>query len=522
MRASIVAIVVPLLLLCGAQAAADTRKFAVVFGNNRGHDPEEALRYAHRDAAKFHQVLTELGGFSPDDTTLLLGADAPEVTAALDAVGKRIVGPGDKTGDRSMLLIYFSGHAEGDVLELGNTSLSFAWLRRYLAESPADVRLAFLDSCLSGKLISGKGGRRGRSFDMQVTDEITSTGYAIVTSSAHNELSQESAELRGAFFTHYLVSALRGDGDESGDGKVTLQEAYQYAYSRTLARTSATIGGGQHPMYQFNLEGRGELVLTTTGRGGSHISIDLPEDGRLVLLDAGGEAMVAEALITAGETSHLAVQPGEFVLYLITPEGSVRTARADVRPGEETHLGADDFESTTLEVGIPKGGLFSTPNEPWTHRLGGSAMWRLWPLDGATASYGAQVFYRMGTPRLWQPTARLTWSTRDDVGLSTGYNDVGISAGMGRIKPFRWILLRVEILAGYEHIFQSDREGSARHTSGFDYLGLMGLEIPLESAFFSLDAGAGGRVFQVIGEGWVHRLDFQASIGFGFRWEVWP
>jgi hypothetical protein len=35
-----------------------------------------------------------------------------------------------------------------------------------------------------------------------------------------------------------------------------------------------------------------------------------------------------------------------------------------------------------------------------------------------------------------------------------------------------------------------------------------------------LEAGAGGRVFQVIGKGWVHRFDFQAVLGLGWKWEV--
>lgn len=515
------AIAILLVLLFAGQALGEAKKIAVVFANNRGNDPRSALRYAHRDAIKLHRVLTDLGGFDPEDSPLLLGASAREVKAALEEAGRDVERVKEESGRKTLLVVYFSGHAEGDALELGDTTLSFEWLRDYLAQSAADVRLAFIDSCLSGKLISKKGGARGPSFDMKVTDEITSTGYAILTSSAGDELSQESSEIRGAYFTHYLVSALRGGGDESGDGRVTLQEAYQYAYARTLARTSATIGGGQHPMYHFNLEGRGELVLTETGRGGG-IAVELPEDGRLILLDGSGEEMLAEASAHSGEATHLRVAPGEYLLYLVAPGGGVRAARAQVEAGSEVALTADDFESVSLEEGIAKGGLFSVPNEPWVHRVGGGGMWRLWPLEGATASWGAQIYYRASAPNRWQPAARLTWTTRDDVGVSTGYNDVGGSLGIGRIRPFRWILLRAEIWAGYEHIFQSERDGRARHTSGFDYLGVLGLEIPLETVFFALDAGAGGRIFQVVGEGWVHRLDFQASLGFGFRWERWP
>jgi hypothetical protein len=509
-----------LLLDATAVAAGTTHKLAVLFANNRGHDPDQALRYAERDAEKLHEVLTELGGFPEEDARLLLGADAPAVMAALDRAKRRIEQLAKGAGDKTLLLVYFSGHAEGDVLELGDTSLRFDELRDFLARSKADVRLAFLDSCQSGRLISAKGGRRGAAFRIDVTDEITSTGYAIITSSAHDELSQESAELRGAFFTHYLVSALRGAGDESGDGKVTLSEAYQYAYTRTLARTSATVGGSQHPMYHFRLEGRGDIVLTSTARSRAHIAVELPEPGRLMLLDGAGETILAEASATPGAATFLSVPPGEYLVYLIAPGGAVRSAQAVVGPNARTDLGPDDFETTTLTRSVAKGGLFLVSDEPWRHGIGAAGLWRLWPLAGGTASYGASLHYRGISPTRWQPTARISWATRDDVGLSTGYNDVGACAGIGRVLPARWILLRAELLAGYEHIFQDDRAGADRHTSGFDYLGMLGMEIPFETAFVSLDVGAGGRIFQIMGEGWVHRFDFQAALGFGVRWEA--
>ena len=40
---------------------AGSERFAIVIGNNLGHDPERPLRYAERDATKVHAVLTELG-----------------------------------------------------------------------------------------------------------------------------------------------------------------------------------------------------------------------------------------------------------------------------------------------------------------------------------------------------------------------------------------------------------------------------------------------------------------------------
>ena len=45
------------------------------------------------------------------------------------------------------------------------------------------------------------------------------------------EAAQESDRICASYFTHYLVSGFRGAADLSGDGKVTLNEAYQFAFN---------------------------------------------------------------------------------------------------------------------------------------------------------------------------------------------------------------------------------------------------------------------------------------------------
>ncbi len=525
-------LVLLLLLLPAPQALGETHKFALVLGNNEGHDDTKRLRFAERDARKMFDVLTELGGFSASDVELLLGTDAARAMAAIDSLEGRIAARAKEPDDKTMLLFYYSGHAEGDVLELGEGSLKLERILNFLRSSSADVRLAFLDSCHSGKLISMKGGRRGPEFDIRVTDEITSKGYAIITSSADNELSQESAEIRGAFFTHYLVSALRGAGDKSGDGKVTLGEAYQHAYSRTLARTSVTIGGSQHPMYEFQLEGRGDIVLTNTSRGGSTLTVSSQHTGRLVVLDERENELVAEVEIEAGRPELLALYPGRYVAYLLSPGNGVRVSSAEIGDGARVSLDADNFVSVELASAVAKGGLFEGPRAAWSHRVGAGGLWRLWALEDATSSFGASAYYRLGSPEGWQPTLRLTWTARPDVGTTTGYNDFGALVGLGYVWNLGRIALRGELLAGYEHILMDDFDGQSRHSSGFGYLGIVGIEYLWGSFFIALDAGVGGRVFNVAKirktesdtnlteKETVHRLDIQSILSLGWRWST--
>jgi hypothetical protein len=115
-----------------------------------------------------------------------------------------------------------------------------------------------------GRVIIGgfKGGHPGPAFTIRLSDEVSSTGEALLTSSAADELALESREIGGSFFTHHLVSGLRGAADTSGDGKITLAEAYQYAFERTVSATASMTIGTQHPGYDYRLPGRGDLVLS--------------------------------------------------------------------------------------------------------------------------------------------------------------------------------------------------------------------------------------------------------------------
>lgn len=497
-------------------ASPKTHKVAVVVGNNQGHDANRTLRFAERDAQKMFDVLTELGGFDRDKSRLLLGQTAETVWEAVNSLETYIESLSGET-TKTLLVFYYSGHADGDVLELGHTILQMKKLLTHLQSSGADVRVAFLDSCRSGKLITMKGGRRGPGFTIRLADEIASKGYAIVTSSAETELSQESKEIRGAFFTHYLVSALRGAGDESQDGKVTLSEAYAYAYRKTLARTSVTIGGSQHPMYEFQLEGRGDVVLTRTGDAQSRLTVKLPERGRLIIMDSHRETIVTETEIAADTASQLAIRAGEFQVYLITPDGGVRASEIALRSDESATLDSAHFQSVELELAIEKGGLFADTRAV-IHTVSAGGMWRMFALEGAASSVGAALAYRVELANHLQPTLRLSWSTRNDVGKSQGYNDVGALLGIGYVFGLRRLEIRVELLGGYEHLFQKPKDGTKRHTSGFDYLGIIGLAFPKDHLVLCLDGAVGGRTFQVVDKGWVHRLDLQIIFSLGWQW----
>lgn len=255
--------IVAALLLCAPSWAADgqLRRFAVIAGNDEGGDDTRPLLYAQKDAEKIHDILTRLGGVRREDTALVLGGSSDAFLHALSDIERRAQ-EAKRAGQRTAIFVYYSGHAKDGALRLGDSRLPFAALKSRLSQAPADVRVGIFDACQSGAMTRRKGARRAPEFEIQTNAAQDASGLVILTSSSADEDSQESDSIGGSYFSHHLASGLLGDADRSRDGKVSLSEAYAYAYERTVADTSSSVAGAQHPTYSYDFQGNGDLVLT--------------------------------------------------------------------------------------------------------------------------------------------------------------------------------------------------------------------------------------------------------------------
>ena len=290
-------------------AFSETRRLAVIVGNNNGGPTEKPLHYAEEDAAKVADVLAQLGDVHADELFLLKGRGKDELKEALSRAAVLVTAFRQNPDDRTVLVFYYSGHSDGDALELGADRVPYSELRQWLRDTRADVRVLVLDGCKSGSLVS-KGGTPGPAFEIKLSDQLDATGEAILTSSAADELSLESREIRGSFFTHHFVSGLRGAADASGDGRVTLAEAYQYAFSHTLAATSAT-GVRQHPGYDYRLAGKGELVLTEVAQPSASLELPAGFERALIVLVRRDQVL---AELTSDAARRVALAPGEYAV----------------------------------------------------------------------------------------------------------------------------------------------------------------------------------------------------------------
>ena len=252
----------PVLVLCALLGAAPSpgpgptalpiRRFALVAGVNDGGPDRVALRYARSDAEHVARVLERLGGVAAADEILLLDPDDAALRAAFRAMEARVQAV--RATHRAELVLYYSGHSDEQGLLLRGAHVPYLEVRRWLESVGAQVRIAIVDSCSSGALTRQKGGQRAPPFLVDTSSAVK--GHAILTSSAADEASQESDRIAASFFTYFLITGLRGAADTNLDGKVTVNEAYQFAFAETLARTERTRSGAQHPGYDIQGFGR--------------------------------------------------------------------------------------------------------------------------------------------------------------------------------------------------------------------------------------------------------------------------
>src|SRR3989338_2725796 len=219
-----------LTLLFESPLDAATFRMALIVGNNEGTSGRLSLRYAEQDARNLHRALVQLGGFPESQTRLLLGKNAGTVEAAMDSLKTQAIHLARNPGDRILFLFYFSGHSEGGFLETGLNAIEFHGVRDALRRLPASTRILILDSCHSGGMIRAKGGIPAPPFALAPEEGGgLPQGEVLIASSTEIEESLESSELQGSFFTHHLVSGLRGGADFNHDGRGSLPEAFSYA-----------------------------------------------------------------------------------------------------------------------------------------------------------------------------------------------------------------------------------------------------------------------------------------------------
>ncbi len=350
------------LLLAGVAGAAPL-KLAVVYGHNGGTAVHAPLRFAEADAARVAAALVELGSVKAEDLKLVQGRRRADFEAALQWAAGRVAAAHRTPGAQAILTVYVSSHGDdGRGLELGAETVSWVELKAALAATKADVRVAIVDACSASGLLEVSG-RASPTFEIQAEDRLTVSGEAWITSSAANEPSLEAGAYKGSVFTHHLLAALRGAADRSGDGLVSMEEAYRYAYARTVEGSS-----GQHPGYGFKLAGYGELVLASPRTASATVTIPRGIEA-LTVADADSQDRFLE--LRAPEGRILALPAGRWQLE-VWRAGKARVGRLTLAAGDKVAID----ESTLNDPGAATAQLV---------RLGAQTGWCLGKVEGDPA-----------------------------------------------------------------------------------------------------------------------------------------
>ena len=313
------------------------RRYALYIGSNYGGSERATLSYAVTDARAVSEVMQQLGGVLPRDGVVLTDPSPALVDDTVNEIRRQIAsGEGAK---RSEFFFYYSGHSDDRGLLLGDRVYKYEDLKDTLDSVGADVNIAVLDSCSSGSFTRMKGGVRRTPFLADTS--VDASGHAFLTSSSEDEAAQESDDLGASFFTHYFVTALRGAADSALDGTVSLNEAYSYASSETLARTEDTMAGPQHPSYDIQLAGTGDLILTDLRAVSEQIRFEENLRGRIFVRDSAGR-LVVELKKIQGTPLAVSIGPGRYSMILDDGE-QLLSAELMLAGGSKVLVVRDEF-----------------------------------------------------------------------------------------------------------------------------------------------------------------------------------
>jgi len=240
-------------------------KYALVIGNTDYADPGLAqLTAPGKDAEDFARVLKDKSLCEFDEVRVLLNQVSSAIIEAIDEFF-------DQKKPDDLLVLYFSGHGVRDELgslylavkntirsRLRSTAIKSDYIREVMDQSRSRRQVLVLDCCNSGAFQQGTKAATGVSVG---TASAFEGGYGriILTASDSTQFAWEGDKVIGetdnSLFTHFLVEGLEGEADIDGDGRITVDELYDYAYEKVKHATPK-----QTPS-KFSSKQQGEIIL---------------------------------------------------------------------------------------------------------------------------------------------------------------------------------------------------------------------------------------------------------------------
>jgi len=413
------------LLLNGVFAADGvvTRRLGIFIGSNNGGSDRIKLRYAVSDARSVSKVFAGMGGITAEDNILMIEPTIGEINRRLDNLG-RISAQARRNAQRTELVFYYSGHSDEDGILLNRERYGYRELRERINTVQADMSIVILDSCSSGAITRAKGGVKTQPFLFD--SSVSAEGYAFLTSSSADEASQESDVIESSYFTHSLLSGLRGAADSVGDGRVTLNELYRYAYTETLAKTETSMYGAQHPSYDIQISGSGDVVLTDIKEISASLLISEDVTGRISIRDS-SDFLVAELTKVTNKPLELGLEPGQYRIVLQQGDKFYR-AEITLPANARTRLGMEVFSGVAASSGDRRRGDDSDLDDNYENSFFDNTLYTVF-LNIVSEDFHFPLIGFVNIARGSFSTIELgfvNWNTRNFTGVQAGFiNTVG-------------------------------------------------------------------------------------------------
>ncbi|QOL25656.1 caspase family protein [Thalassotalea sp. LPB0316] len=176
----------------------------------------------------------------------------------------------NQLGNEDTLVIYFSGH--GKISITGNlyltttntnthlletTAIELALIYRLIKDSNCRKVIVILDCCYSGAVgdVITKG-----TIEDQIQNVNRGSGTVLLTASTGLQVAIEKETDDYSLFTKYLIQGLKtGEPDLNGDGFITINELYSYAYQQVTNESS------QEPTCS-GIDIKGDLTIAKSGK----------------------------------------------------------------------------------------------------------------------------------------------------------------------------------------------------------------------------------------------------------------
>ena len=260
-------------------------KFALVIANTEYQDASFAkLTAPGKDAEEFAYVLREPELAAFDDVQVLLNEGESKIRRS---IARFFV---DRKRD-DLLLLYFSGHGirndQGQLFLAANdteikileaSGIPAEFVTYAMNNSRSQRQLLILDCCNSGAFAHGSKSASavGKSMGIATAFEGSGFGRVVLTATDSTQYAWEGDKVIGgtqkSVFTHFLIEGLKGEADRDSDGRIHVDELYDYVFEQVVRRTPRQTPG------KWSYKQQGEMILRENLKIRDVKPVPLPSD----------------------------------------------------------------------------------------------------------------------------------------------------------------------------------------------------------------------------------------------------